>query len=461
MGYELIENQILNMRCQKIYKPILLLSYIDYLEIMGNVASTNKHIVRLESLLPIIKNYLSLDEIRNSKYGLPDIDSCSNIELLNTITTGPLFRIQNEVSIFIASEDNNQLTFGFATDNQSIDYEKVCEIVRKACNELIVKLIGYNLSPTHNQLYKEMVHQIKTTKIDLNGHPKIYKYLVLLSYIDYFTDLSTLDGCFKIQVPVEDLFIYYKLYFNIPEFGDNIKSPDVKDGSNKFILNHMKAMPIRMLCKPDTFFECTQLDNKSRKVENLPTEFGIIIDDPSLNTDIMIQIIRDCVFQVIQERTNKVINTNLVIDIKCSTEEVSKTIIESEKITTPARYGQHQYRKSLIEKYNCTCALCNMDLDFVLIASHAMPWRDCTSTHQRLSPNNGLLLCEYHDSLFDKGLITFDTNSDYEVIFSERMTQISIDHFYIEYENKIPNYVSQSPRLKTYLDYHKNNVFKM
>ncbi len=461
MSYKLLEHQILNMKCQKIYKPILLLSYIDYIEIIGIDSLKIDRNVNIESLLPIIKNYLEIDVISNSRYGLNNIENVDFKELLNIIVTGPLFRIQNEVSIFSAIEEKNTFTFGIATDNESINFDELFSIIRNACNQLIYKLLGQRLKNLDLSLYQEMAHQIKTTKIALGGHPKIYKYLAILSYVDYFTDLSTLEGCFKIQVPVEELFIYYKLYFNIPEFGDNIKSPEVKDGSDKYILNHMKAMPIRMLCKPNTFFECTQIDNKSRKVENLPTKFGIIIDDTSLNIDIMIQIIRGCVLNVIQLRTNKIINTNLVMDIKYSTEDVSKTVIESEKTNSPARYGQHQYRKSLIEKYNCTCALCNMDLDFVLIASHAMPWRDCTSTHQRLSPNNGLLLCEYHDSLFDKGLITFDTNSDYEVIFSNHMTQISIDHFYNEYENKIPNYVLQSPRLKTYLEYHKNNVFKM
>ncbi|WOO89602.1 HNH endonuclease [Mollicutes bacterium LVI A0078] len=461
MSYLMVEQQILNMKCQKIYKPILLLSYIDYLEIMHHNTTNYNYRVNLESLLPIIKYYLESDLIRKSHYGLQNIATADSKEIFGIIVNGPLFRIQSEVSIFSAYEVNNSFTFGFATDNESINVKQLCTSIRKACNKLINQLLGNDLEPLQLALYQEMVNEIKTTKIDLKGHPKIYKYLVILSYIDYFTDLSTLEGCFKIQVPVEELFIYYKLYFNIPEFGDNIKSPEVKDGSDKYILNHMKAMPIRKLCKPNTFFECTQIDNKSRKVENLPTKFGIIIDDTSLNIDIMIQIIRGCVLNVIQLRTNKIINTNLVMDIKYSTEDIPHTVNEQEKVTTPARYGQSQYRKSLIEKYNCTCALCNMDLDFVLIASHAMPWRDCTSTHQRLSPNNGLLLCEYHDSLFDKGLITFDTNSNYEVIFSEHMTQISIDHFYNEYENKIPNYVLQSPRLKTYLEYHKNNIFKI
>ncbi len=452
MGYKLVEHQILNMKCQKIYKPILLLSYLDYLEIMDKTLMDGDLQVSMHSLLPLIKYYLKSTVLADSKYGLNNIDNTSNEDLMKILINGPLFRIQNEVSIFNAYETNGNFMFGIDTDNDSINLNQLTSVIRSACNQLICNLLGKDLKPLHLTLYKEMVHEIKTTKIDLKGHPKIYKYLVILSYIDYFADLELEDSCFKTLVPVEELFTYYKLYFNIPEFGDNISTPAIKEGSDSYVLRHMRVMPIRKLCKPNTFFKCIQLDQNSRTLQNLPTQFGIIIEDSTICNEIMIRVIRDCVLKVIQERTKKIINTNLTLEIKYS---------QDVKTTSVARYGQNQYRKSLLEKYNCTCALCNMDLDFVLVASHAMPWRDCTSTHQRLSPNNGLLLCEYHDSLFDKGLITFDRDSNYEVIFSDKMTETSIEHFFSFYDNKILNYVSQNSKLGDYLDYHKNNVFKV
>lgn len=460
MGYTLIENQILRMKCQKIYKPILILSYIDYVEMISYTSITDNLHINLEYLLPIIKHYLKLDVISKSRYSLENVDFYDSKAIFDIFITGPLFRIQNEISIFKAYEEDNVFKFGFSTDNESIDLDKLCNTIRVACNKLIYNILGCDLPQHDLVLYKKMTNDIRTTKIDLKGHPKIYKYLVILSYIDYFTDLTLEESCFKIQIPIEELFTYYNLYFNIPEFSDNIETPSIKAGSISYVMKHMREMPIRKLCKPNTFFECTQQDPKSRRLENLPTHFGIIINDASLNIEMMITVIRSCVLEVIREYTNKIINIDLVIDIKKSTEVLNKNGFENEKIVSPARYGQNQYRRSLIEKYNCTCALCNMDLDFVLIASHAMPWRDCTSTHQRLSPNNGLLLCEYHDSLFDKGLITFDSNLNFDVVFSEHMTQIAIKHFYNDYENKIPNYVVTSPKLKNYLEYHKNNVFK-
>lgn len=451
MYYKLIEEQILRMACNKIYKPLLLIAYFDYLNIMGNTASLDDMKVNIESLIPIIKYYMQSDLIRVSKFGIEDIDTIDNKKLLQIITTGPLFRIENEVTIFSTFKTGKTIKFGIATDNESIDISKLNDIVYHCCNQLIYNHIGNHLTLLNHQTYLKMVNDIKTTKIDTRGHPKIYKYLVLLAYIDYFTDLELTQSCFNIQVAVDDLFTYYKLYFNIPEFGDNIASSYIKDGSDKVVIRHMRELPIRKLCKPNTFFQCTQSSLKSRDLTNLPTHFGIIIEDELISKEIMIQIVRDCVMRVIQIRTNKIINTNLAMEIKF-TEDGLKT--------ANGRYGQSQYRKSLIEKYNCTCALCNMDLDYVLIASHAMPWRLCKTTHQRLSPNNGLLLCEYHDSLFDKGLITFDQDCDYSVIFSKQMTQTSIDHFYSFYDNKILKFVTESPKLATYLDFHRRKIFK-
>ena len=48
---------------------------------------------------------------------------------------------------------------------------------------------------------------------------------------------------------------------------------------------------------------------------------------------------------------------------------------------------------------------CN--LEEILIASHIVPWKDCTD-EERLDVDNGLLLSPNYDALFDKHLISFD-----------------------------------------------------
>lgn len=448
MKYSLIKEQILSMNCKKTYKPILILAYLDFLEITSDINFKNDKMININDLFPFFMYYIKLDPVNNSAYGIMDFEAKSHSELMDIIVGGPLFKIQNDVSLFKAELVDNNYYFGFATDNPSIDYSRLFNEVRSACYQLIGNLTNTDIEYHDLSIYKEMIHQIKTTKIDIAHNPKIYKYLVILSYVDYFCDLGIEHLAFKQMVATPDLFTYYKLYFNIEEFSKYIQTPAIKDGSDSFVFNHMLQLPIRKLCKDNTFFKLKQLDANSRKLENLPTEFGIIIDD-NFDNNCMISLVRYAVSNMIYYHTSKFIDINLVYNINYTDSNSSSS-----------RFGQHQYRKGLIERYNCTCAICNLDLEYVLVASHARPWRDCKSTHEKLSANNGLLLCEYHDALFDKGFITFDSNNNFEVIFSPQMTDNSIEHFYSFYDNKIPKYVNLYPKIGTYLQYHQNNIFK-
>ena len=71
-----------------------------------------------------------------------------------------------------------------------------------------------------------------------------------------------------------------------------------------------------------------------------------------------------------------------------------------------ARRGQGKYRDDLLNLWGKACAVTDCDLESVLRASHALPWKDSTD-EQRLDPNNGLLLVPTLDALFDSGLIGF------------------------------------------------------
>lgn len=71
-----------------------------------------------------------------------------------------------------------------------------------------------------------------------------------------------------------------------------------------------------------------------------------------------------------------------------------------------ARIGQGAYRRKLIELWQGRCAVTGCDIETVLVASHAKPWREC-GNQERLDPYNGLLLAASVDRLFDKGLISF------------------------------------------------------
>lgn len=72
-----------------------------------------------------------------------------------------------------------------------------------------------------------------------------------------------------------------------------------------------------------------------------------------------------------------------------------------------ARLGQGGYRNRLLALWGSRCAVTGTRLLNVIIASHAMPWRDAND-EQRLDPCNGLPLIATLDRLFDAGLIAFD-----------------------------------------------------
>ena len=84
-------------------------------------------------------------------------------------------------------------------------------------------------------------------------------------------------------------------------------------------------------------------------------------------------------------------------------------ISDTERIAvTQARRGQGLYRRRLMEYWGNACSVTGCRIPQVLRASHAKPWASCTTATDRLNKYNGFLLTVILDTLFDKGLITFD-----------------------------------------------------
>lgn len=73
-----------------------------------------------------------------------------------------------------------------------------------------------------------------------------------------------------------------------------------------------------------------------------------------------------------------------------------------------SRVGQGYYRNLVIEKWEGKCALTGFDNTKLLIASHILPWSK-SDDKQKLDPDNGILLSPNADALFDKHLITFNS----------------------------------------------------
>ncbi|MGO4500029.1 HNH endonuclease [Paenibacillus sp. 2RAB27] len=73
---------------------------------------------------------------------------------------------------------------------------------------------------------------------------------------------------------------------------------------------------------------------------------------------------------------------------------------------------QSLFRSALLRAYNNKCAFCGFPHVVALEASHIVPWSHSTD-EERISVNNGILLCSNHHKLFDSGMLKI--TKDYKI----------------------------------------------
>ena len=124
------------------------------------------------------------------------------------------------------------------------------------------------------------------------------------------------------------------------------------------------------------------------------------------------------------------------------------------------RVNQNNFRQRILASYNEKCCITGLNIPSLLIASHIIPW--AKNEQERLNPRNGLCLNSIHDKAFDKGLIT--VTPDYKIKLSKeilvRKQDISVQNFFLKYENQpiiLPDRYAPST---DFLDWHYINVFK-
>jgi putative restriction endonuclease len=142
-----------------------------------------------------------------------------------------------------------------------------------------------------------------------------------------------------------------------------------------------------------------------------------------------------------------------VLDVPGSSSEIAdEAVITSSIAEVITRVGQERFRKDLIDYWK-ECSLTGCNLVSILRASHIKPWKDSNNI-ERLDVYNGLLLLPTLDVLFDKGYISF-SNTGTILIASEienRQTEFGLNK-----DNKLSQFEEKH---KTYLKYHRENVFK-
>jgi putative restriction endonuclease len=125
------------------------------------------------------------------------------------------------------------------------------------------------------------------------------------------------------------------------------------------------------------------------------------------------------------------------------------------------RVNQNVFRQIVLANYSGKCAITNIDIPDLLIASHIIPWS--ANEHERLNPENGICLSPLYDRAFDKGLIGIDTH--YRVILSKEIKDRTAKVFYQDYFGKIEGKPIQLPQKylpkKEFLEWHLEKVLKL
>jgi putative restriction endonuclease len=115
-----------------------------------------------------------------------------------------------------------------------------------------------------------------------------------------------------------------------------------------------------------------------------------------------------------------------------------------------SRIGQGVFRIDLFKLWH-TCAVTDVRTPEILRASHIKPWK-YSDNKERLDAYNGLLLSPTLDLLFDRGLISFET--DGSIIISKRLGK-DREKLAVARDMKLRQTFESNQK---YLNYHHNKV---
>lgn len=118
-----------------------------------------------------------------------------------------------------------------------------------------------------------------------------------------------------------------------------------------------------------------------------------------------------------------------------------------------ARVGQDIFRKCLIELRGGECEVSGLNDSMLLRASHIKPWAKCDA-HERLDPENGILLSSLWDAAFDAGLATFNKSGEALLSASLSRNAVALLKATVQMSLWIED------RRESYLEWHRTNLFK-
>ncbi|WP_104748094.1 HNH endonuclease [Helicobacter cetorum] len=144
-------------------------------------------------------------------------------------------------------------------------------------------------------------------------------------------------------------------------------------------------------------------------------------------------------------------------ELETEDDDFSSTMRES---LIKTRVNQNLFRKIILANYGGKCAISNMAIPNLLVASHIIPW--AKDEKNRLNPANGICLNALYDRAYDSGLLSIDLS--YKIVLSSQLKhecqQEYFKIYFADIENKKINLPEKFLPNKTFLDYHLNYCFK-
>lgn len=128
---------------------------------------------------------------------------------------------------------------------------------------------------------------------------------------------------------------------------------------------------------------------------------------------------------------------------------IAETVLEAK---TKLEKSEQQFRKLLMPKWNQQCQICSIQMDALLAASYAKPWKDSGDT-ERVDPYNGIVLCRNHDALYRNGYFAINPSGNVQI--SRKIAEEDYPLYGLAKKMKVLVY----PENELYFRWHKRNVF--
>jgi putative restriction endonuclease len=123
------------------------------------------------------------------------------------------------------------------------------------------------------------------------------------------------------------------------------------------------------------------------------------------------------------------------------------------------RVNQSLFRRIILNNYSNTCAVCGLNIEQLVVASHILKWSE--NQKERLNPENGLCLCSIHDKSFELGYVGI--TADYQLHISEELSSLSEETYFSMFKRHHKQMILMPDKFypnPSFLDTHYQATFR-